>query len=138
MKQYLTLSLIIIFLSLSIFSCAQSASEKPASVLSVELSEFKFNPSVMKVFAGREITINLLNKGSIEHDFTILREGVIAKIPFSHEQNSAEILAEYKIAPNQSGSYKITLPSAGEYAVICAIQGHMESGMIAKITAVNP
>jgi uncharacterized cupredoxin-like copper-binding protein len=119
-------------------ACGGSDSSKPVSTLSVEMSEFKFTPAAMTVFAGQEITLNLSNNGAVEHEFTILKKGSVATIPFDPEKQAADVLAKFKLGANKSETYQFILPEAGEYSVICAIQGHMEAGMVAKLTAVNP
>lgn len=108
---------------------------KPVSVLNIEMSEFKFSPSEMVVFVGEEITLNLNNHGSVNHDLIILKKGATAQTPFDREKQAGDILFNYSLGPNESGLFKFTLESAGEYQVICGIQGHMEAGMIAKLTA---
>ena len=110
-------------------------SKTPVSSISIEMSEFKFSPSGIVVFAGKEISLNLSNKGAVEHEFSILKKGASAKIPFDRESQVADILFEARLGPNKSGQFKFILPDAGEYQVICGIQGHVESGMVAILTA---
>ncbi|HEY3369462.1 MAG TPA: cupredoxin domain-containing protein [Prolixibacteraceae bacterium] len=117
--------------------CGGSNAGKPASSISIEMSEFKFDPTSMIVFANQEVTLNLTNNGAVVHDFTILNKGTKAAVPFDKEKQAADILVEFRVEPNKSGTYKFTLPEAGDYSVICAVQGHMESGMVATMTAVN-
>ena len=122
----------------SLTACGAPDASKPVTSLSVEMSEFKFVPDTMTVFANQEIILRLTNTGAVEHDLTILKKGKVALTPFDHEKQAADILIDFKLAANQTGNYKFTLPEAGDYSVICAIQGHLESGMTAKLTAVNP
>ena len=102
------------------------------------MSEFKFSPDSMTVFANQEISLKLSNTGAVEHDLTILKKGKVAATPFDREKQAADILVDFKLGANQTGNFKFTLPEAGVYSVICGIQGHLESGMSAKISAVNP
>ena len=92
----------------------------------------------MVVYANQEISLALVNNGAIEHEFTILKQGAVASIPFDHEKQAGDILVEYKLGAGQTGNYKFSLPAQGTYNVICAIQGHMETEMVAKIEAVIP
>jgi uncharacterized cupredoxin-like copper-binding protein len=110
----------------------------PVSKISVEMTEFTFSPNKLAVFAGQEITLELSNKGAIRHDFTILKKDAVAKIPFDPEKQKDDILFEFPVDPQQSGTYKFTLPEAGEYTIVCIVQGHLESGMTAKMSAVAP
>lgn len=136
MKRLLGWGIILILFSIMVAGCGGSdESAAPVTTLSVEMSEFKFSPAAMVVVAGQEITINLSNNGAVEHDFSILKKGISAKTPFDREKQAGDILFQTKLGANQSGTFKFTLPEAGEYQVICGIQGHMESGMVAKLTA---
>jgi uncharacterized cupredoxin-like copper-binding protein len=127
--------LMIILVMVMITACGSSAAAVPVTALSVEMSEFKFDPADFAVFAGKEVSLTLKNTGGVDHEFTILKKGVLAQIPFDREKQGKDILAEFKIGAKQSGEFKFTLPEAGEYQVICSIQGHMEAGMTGKITA---
>jgi uncharacterized cupredoxin-like copper-binding protein len=138
MKKFFLLFLTSVVIWLTLTACGGSDSGKPVSSLSVEMSEFKFSPASMTVFAGQPISLKLTNSGAVEHEFTILKKGSVATIPFDSEKQAADILAKFKLGANQNETYQFVLPEAGEYSVICAIQGHMEAGMVAKLTAVNP
>jgi uncharacterized cupredoxin-like copper-binding protein len=132
-KSFLLLMRAFIFAML-LTACGTSQSNNaPVSSLSVEMSEFKFTPADMTVFAGKEITLTLVNNGGVEHDFAILKKGKVAQIPFDRDKQGNDILVDYKVGAKQSGEYKFTLPEAGEYQVICSIQGHMEAGMQARL-----
>jgi len=136
MRKFFSRFVIISFLSLMLAACGGAVQDiAPATSLSVEMSEFKFSPASMLVVAGQEITLDLRNDGAIEHEFTILKKGVTAQIPFDREKQAADILVEYTLGANKNAQFKFTLPDAGEYQVICGIQGHMEAGMVATLTA---
>jgi len=138
MKRFLLLLMAGIVFGLIMTACGGSDPGKPVSSLTVEMSEFKFSPSSMTVFARQSISLKLTNSGAVEHEFTILKKDSMATIPFDPEKQAGDILAKFKLGANQSETYQFVLPEAGEYRVICAIQGHMEAGMLAKLTAVNP
>lgn len=136
MKKNIVLGGLLALLSILLAACAGSgANSAPVTSISVEMSEFKFSPSDLVVAAGQEITLNLSNDGAVEHDFRILKKGVKASTPFDPEKQAADILFEARLGAGKSDKFTFTLPEAGEYQVICGIQGHMEAGMVAKITA---
>ncbi len=135
MNKIFVLAIAVILVLIIMAGCGSSASSVPVSSLSVEMSEFRFDPADMTIIAGKEITLSLKNTGGVDHEFTILRKGVVVKIPFDPEQQGKDILAQFKIGAKQSGEFTFTLPEAGEYQVICSIQGHMEAGMLAKLIA---
>jgi len=130
-----TCILIILITAYLLTACGATVSSEPVSVLNVEMSEFKFDPADLTVFAGKEIILNLKNNGGVEHEFTILKKGITAKIPFDREKQGDAILAEFRVGAQKSDEFKFILPEPGEYQVICAISGHMEAGMVATLTA---
>ena len=131
-----TMAALLLFILLT--ACAEEPAGPPVSTLSVELSEFKYTPAKMSVYANQEITLQLTNKGSIPHDFAILKSGAVAATPFDPQKQKADILYTFSIDPQSAVTQKFTLPAPGDYNVICIVPGHVESGMTAKISAVNP
>lgn len=84
-------------------------------VLDVEGGEFAFTPSALKASAG-ETTIRFVNKGAVEHDYTI------------------EALKIHIVAlPGKTAEAKVTL-KPGTYKSICAVPGHLQSGMKGTLT----
>lgn len=130
---------LVLMCSIVLTACGGTGSSAtPSTNVSVEMSEFAFSPKEIAVFAGQETTLELKNSGAVEHDFTILKKDVVAKTPFNSEKQAGDILAEFKLNSGKSDTFKFTLPEPGEYALICVIPGHMEAGMVGKITAVQP
>ena len=102
--------------------------------LSVSMSEFSFSPSSVSVPAGAEVTLNLTNSGTIEHNWVLLDAGYEASAPFDAD-DQAEVVAETKVAAGETQSFSFTAPSAaGSYQVVCSIPGHLEAGMKASFT----
>jgi uncharacterized cupredoxin-like copper-binding protein len=129
----------VLVFSVMLSACGGSGSSSaPAASISIEMTEFMFTPKEMTVFSGKETTLELKNSGAVEHDFTILKKGAAAKIPFDREKQAADILAEFKLGTGKSDTFKFSLPEPGEYEIICNIPGHVEAGMVGKLTAVQP
>jgi uncharacterized cupredoxin-like copper-binding protein len=126
--------------SVILSACGRSggAGGAPAAKLSIEMTEFMFNPKDLTVYSGQEITLELENSGAVEHDFTILKKGALAKTPFDREKQAGDILAEFRLGAGKSDTFKFTLPEPGEYEIICNIPGHVEAGMIGKIAGLQP
>jgi len=93
------------------------STEAPApssDAIEVIAKEFSFTPDEIKVAAG-EFTIDLVNQGAIEHNFTI--EGVDTVIATTAGQTAS---ATYDLEP-------------GTYYVLCTIAGHEAAGMFGSL-----
>jgi nitrite reductase (NO-forming) len=84
--------------------------------VTVDATEFKFTPAEYKLAGPGTLTVNLANKGAVEHDFSI--ECVKGKA--------------YARAGGQ-GSGTFELAEKGTYTVFCSIPGHKEAGMVATL-----
>ena len=64
-KLFIVLSLLVMVLSLT--ACG------PKKVtLNVEMKEYSFTPNTLEVPAGAEVTVNLNNSGTLEHEFVVM------------------------------------------------------------------
>jgi uncharacterized cupredoxin-like copper-binding protein len=84
--------------------------------ITVTATEFVFDPDTLEVPAGVPVTITLINRGVVEHDFTIEELGI-------------DVLAQ----PGETVSETFTF-EAGEYHILCSIPGHHEAGMLGTLT----
>ncbi len=124
---------IILFLSTLLLAACGAGGGDSAATLEVDMVEFMFEPKTFTVPAGQEITLELVNKGAIEHNFVILKKGVNAEGNFDHNANLEDILFEARLDPGKSGTFTFTIDEAGEYQVICSIPGHLAAGMAGKL-----
>jgi uncharacterized cupredoxin-like copper-binding protein len=91
----------------------------PAPV-TVTATEFKYTPKDVTAAAG-DITFNVMNKGTVEHNFVV-------------EDPKGKVLKEVDaIQPGKTLQVKVTL-KAGKYAIVCTVPGHREAGMVATLT----
>lgn len=132
-------ALALLLLAVGVVACGpRSATSKASTSFSIELSEFKFTPDQFVVPAGKEITLNLTNKGAVEHEFVIIKKGEQVTPPFS-EDDEDKVYWEVEVKAGESTTATFTAPSEpGEYEVVCGIEGHLEAGMKAKLTVVSP
>lgn len=126
--KYFSISLLIFLLLLTACGGGQTA-----TTLQVDMVEFMFEPKTFTIPAGEQITLELVNKGAIEHNFVILKKGVSAANDFDHAANLEDILFEARLDPGKSGTFTFTVEEAGEYQVICSIPGHLAAGMAGKL-----
>lgn len=86
--------------------------------ITIEMSEYKFNPSTITVSPGASVTVTLKNVGTLQHDFHV--DAVNATSPM--------------VDPGKSTDFTFTAPSqAGTYDFWCTVPGHKELGMVGKL-----
>lgn len=94
----------------------ETGTETAGTTIQVTAKEFSFDPADATAPADTDVTVEVVNVGSIEHDWTIESESVA--IP---------------VTAGQTATGTVNLP-AGTYKVICSIPGHEEAGMKGTLT----
>lgn len=77
-------------------------------------AEFVFTPMEVLLSVGRPVTITVVNKGKVEHDWLAESLGVSIK-PV--------------VPPGKSGSVTFTPSRRGSFEFHCTVPGHKEAGM---------
>lgn len=95
---------------------SETGTETAGTTIQVTAKEFSFDPADATAPADTDVTVEVVNVGSIEHDWTIESESVA--IP---------------VTAGQTATGTVNLP-AGTYKVICSIPGHEEAGMKGTLT----
>ncbi len=131
-----TFIILAVLVSLSLVSCGGGGG--PSTTIDVTLTDFQFQPSQFTVPAGQTITFNSSNNGAVVHNFVIMNLGTSAGDSFD-EEDVPNVYWETELQPGGSTTTTFTAPSApGEYEVICRTQGHIVSGMTARLIVVPP
>ena len=90
----------------------------PEGAILVDMHEFRFEPKEVRVAAGGDVTLVVVNSGRVNHTFTVvelrLNSGVL---------RPGETKALSFAAPNEHRTYQI----------ICTEEGHDEEGMLGKL-----
>lgn len=108
----------------------------PADALVVEMREFAFRPAFLRVQAGRPVTLRLVNRGQIAHQFeTAALQGLALTI--SDEQLRLEGISfeVLRLQPGASAAVSFTPPRKGRFPFACTIEGHREAGMVGVLEA---
>lgn len=114
----LTSLALIALLALGLAACGGGASPTTTGPkISIDMTEFMFSPKAIEVPAGQQVTLELRNKGTVEHDLTI--DAIGLKVIVKPGQT-----AQRAIGPFAAGT---------EYEVHCTVAGHKESGMIGTL-----
>jgi uncharacterized cupredoxin-like copper-binding protein len=99
------------------------------TTLNIEMKEYTFTPSTLEVPAGGEVTVNLKNTGTLEHEMVIMVLGTQATVPFDAD-DEGNVFWEAEVEMGQSASITFTAPTEpGEYQIVCGIPAHLELGM---------
>lgn len=102
----------------------------PSTELTVEASEFAFDPADVTIVADTDVPVTLDNVGAVEHSWTVLEAGTTITSESEFDQSLAvtELLAN--AGSSAEGSVNL---AAGTYQVICVIPGHFSAGMEGSI-----
>ena len=120
-------------LSLILTSCGTSG---PTTTINVIMTDFQFQPNQFTVPTGQEITFSSTNNGAVVHNFVVMKLGTTAGDIFD-EEDIPNVFWEVEIQPGGSTDTAFTAPTEpGEYQVVCRTEGHIVSGMTAKLTVV--
>ena len=124
---------LILFVSLLLTSCGKSSAD---TKIDVTMTDFQFTPSQFKVPAGAEITFTSNNTGAVAHNFVIMKLGTTAGTEFTAE-DEPNIFWQTGLFPGGSVETTFVAPSEpGEYEVVCRTPGHLQAGMVGKLTVV--
>jgi plastocyanin len=123
-----------VLFSLMLTSCGGAGG--PTTELNVTMTDFQFQPSQYTVPAGQEITLNARNNGAVVHNFVIMKLGTSAG-PMWDDADVPNVYWEVELLPGADTSTSFTAPSEpGDYEVVCRTEGHIASGMVAKLSVV--
>jgi plastocyanin len=122
--------LLVVALSLTLAACGSSDSS-----INVLLTDFTFSPSTFTVPAGEQITVRATNNGSVEHEIAIMKKGTSVSPPFGDKDEGNIYWELGEILPGTTKRDTFTAPSEpGEYEIVCGLAGHIESGMVGRLT----
>jgi len=128
-----TLIILSVLLSLALTFCGGGGA---STTINVTMTDFQFQPNQFTIPAGQEITLNSMNNGTVVHNFVIMKLGTTAGDRFD-EEDMPNVFWEVEIQPGGSTGTTFTAPTEpGEYQVVCRTEGHIASGMTAKLAVV--
>jgi len=95
------------------------------------MREYAFRPAVLRVHAGHPVTLHLVNRGQIAHQFeTEALQGLALTVSDAQlrlEVFSFEIL---RLQPDASAAVSFTPRRKDRFKFTCTIEGHREAGMV--------
>jgi uncharacterized cupredoxin-like copper-binding protein len=130
------LRLMVCVMPLLLIGCGGTEDADSAN-LEVTLQDYEFVPNTYSVPAGAAVNLTLVNNGTVEHEW-VLFEKDFRLGPGEAFGDDAEghIFWEGEVGePGGSETFTFTAPTeAGDYQVVCGIEGHYEQGMEAAFT----
>lgn len=164
MRKY-SYYLIVVCVAILLTACGQKTPE-PVTY-TIEMTEYAFTPSTIEAQVGQQVTLNLVNKGSLEHEIMFGREvmmmdghpngyqhdmfeeaGVEPEVMMmegmeegGHEEegHTGFMVLLPKAGDQATMTFTVTKDMAGEWEIGCfELEGvHYQSGMVGKFI-VNP
>jgi len=117
--------IVLAFGLLILSACAPSGPEK----ISVTTTDFKFDPMTWTVSAGKEVELTIINDGTLEHEWVLVKKGMEITIPFDADDED-KVFWEMEAASGETKTETFTAPSEpGTYTIVCGTAGHLEQGM---------
>jgi uncharacterized cupredoxin-like copper-binding protein len=137
MKKTFVLALGVLVFALAACS-GGAAPSAPAQQVTLNVSEFKFEPANLEVTAGKAVKLTLVNKGSVEHDWAIMKipmTGMTDANMGGHNMGGAADAPELHMsaAAGKSATIEFTPSQKGTYSFICMVAGHKEAGMVGTL-----
>ncbi|MGE5224415.1 MAG: plastocyanin/azurin family copper-binding protein [Omnitrophica WOR_2 bacterium] len=105
-----------------------------ATNVTVTLTEFKFDPATVSVPAGAKVNLTLINNGSAQHSWVVMKQGTKVNGTFT-DADKANIYFSQVVDAGKTVTATFTAPStAGDYQIVCDLPGHLEAGMQGTLT----
>jgi len=121
---------------------ACSAGPEPLEV-SMQASEFRFEPATIEAMAGQQVTVMMQNIGTVEHDFVIQEIPVDVMAAESEAEGEGHSMdgmgLEMEPAVHMGAmagmrdSVTFVPTKPGTYEFFCAVAGHREAGMVGTL-----
>lgn len=121
-----------------------------ATEVTVVATEFRLEPAVLTVPAGRPVRLTFANRGAVEHDWeahglTATDVRVISAPPNIPQrlgdevnQKAARGIPHPMAGPGQQMVIEFTPTTPGTYDIVCEVPGHKEAGMVGKLVVGEP
>jgi uncharacterized cupredoxin-like copper-binding protein len=119
--------LLALFAVLALAACGSGSSESGTTgqaaagqAIAIGETEYKLDPSSVKVDQAGTVTFRVTNNGTIDHALEVEGQGV-------EEETET-------IKPGESAELTVDLSKDGSYEIYCPVDGHRASGMEGTLT----
>ena len=120
-------------LVLGVLLLGLTACSGAGNTIAVTTTDFHFEPTTWSVAAGKPVELTLTNKGTLEHEWVLLKKDTAVTVPFDAD-DEAKVFWEVEALPGETKTETFTAPSEpGTYTVVCGTPAHLEQGMQATL-----
>jgi uncharacterized cupredoxin-like copper-binding protein len=129
---------------LMLTACGASAAPSNVMEITIETSDFKFQPNTIEVKMGQKVKLTLHNVGSLEHDFNVTEIPVTdvksSQSAGGHDMGSMSKEPQLHVSAlnGKTSILEFTPTKVGTYEVACTVAGHKEQGMVATLIVKTP
>jgi uncharacterized cupredoxin-like copper-binding protein len=124
-------------LTLVLVACSGGAtSSQNTRQVTVQVSEFKFEPATIEVSVGQPVKLTMQNKGSIEHDWAIMKipmMGMKESGEVGHAMGATKPDLHVSAMMGKSAELEFTPTQVGTYQIVCTVAGHKGAGMVGTL-----
>ena len=133
MRRHRFVTALAVLTVLGLGACGGDDDDESTARIEATAEEYRFDPDSWTVSAGDEFTIEFSNDGELEHEWAVIKLGDDLESEEDFEED--KVLFEVEAVPaGESTTETFTVDEAGDYQVICAIEGHFDEGMEGVLT----
>lgn len=121
----------ILFSALLAIFASGAATAQPSQALTVEMSNFKFNPSTLTLKHGQSYVLHFVNNASGGHDF--VAKEFFASSAISPEDRAKVKNGEIELSGGESADVHLVANTPGTYKSHCSHFMHSSFGMTGQI-----
>jgi len=137
-------AVLLVSLALALAACGgtaptpNAAAPKEPLAITTSMTEFAFEPAEISVSVGQPVKLELVNKGTLLHDFSSM-DAKVEVMPMQegaeHDMGDIESRMTMHMAVDASTTetLEFTPTEAGTYEFYCSVEGHKEAGMAGKL-----
>jgi len=132
---------LLVAVSLILLAACSSQPSKPASEITLEMTDFAYSMPALTVPAGQPVTLTVKNTGQVEHDFVVEKIDATTKViqdsgSDAHHAHGEEQNYDLHISagPGEKSVLQVSVSEPGTYKYFCSVEGHEEAGMVGELT----
>jgi len=124
---------VLLFVSTAAAACGDSGGgSDPVTAFKVKATDFEFDSTEWTVPAGKPISITLTNGGKVQHEWAVINLGM----DLEKGSDFTEDHVLWEIEKQDAGvtvTESFTFDTPGTYQIVCALEGHVDAGMVGKL-----